>query len=96
MSANQISPSYYEGIPTYYVKETSKLIIMSKFVTWLNFSWRTFSPFIDILLKLQQDIDMLLQVQLQFSNDNGLLRFQTKQCYFAHCWTIEYYVVQAW
>jgi len=39
---------------------------------------------------------MLLQVQLQFSNDNGLLRFQTKQCYFAHCWTIEYYVVQAW
>ena len=56
MSTHQISPSYYEGIPTYYVKETSKLIIMSKFVTWLNFSWRTFSPFIDILLKLQQQI----------------------------------------
>jgi len=55
-SKNQFSCSYHEGIPSYEVKEKSKLIIRLKFINGSNFSCSSFFLFIDILLKLQQQI----------------------------------------
>jgi len=72
MSTNQIFRSYHEGIPSYYRSKKSNFIIRSKFIVGSNFSCSTvFSLYQYFIETVTTDVDMLLQVLLQFCNNNG-------------------------
>jgi len=57
-STNQTSHSYHEGLPSTIGQKKSKFIIKSKYIVRANLSCGTFFLFIDVLLKLQQQILM--------------------------------------